>query len=708
MNKTQLSFKESRQILDKYGIPLPGTLVAEPGDVLEAAESEGYPIVLKALSPEIIHKTDAGAVVLNLKTEGDVLSALQELQKNIQTWGEVGFSGILVQHMADMGFELFIGAKQDPSFGPVTMIGHGGRLVELLADAAPGIGILKPEDVRQMLSKTMAGKIIDGFRGPPLDKEAIIDLTIRVSLLMVDHPEIIEIDLNPVIVYEKGFAVVDARLIKGHPVFNRKDTKISPEKLKNLKALFNAQSVAIVGASRPGTVGGIILKNCMGIEKVYPVNPRLKTVQGLTCYPALRDLPETPDVAVFAINPEATVEVFEEFCRLGGKSAVIFSDGFAESGRSDLENRLVDISRKYNAVYIGPNCMGVIDNFSGLNTLFLAEHRTASITEPSGIGFITQSGGVGVEVMEMLEADKQGLGKWVSCGNASSVGVVEVLAHMGEDPRIRIIAIYIEGLAEGLKLIEVGKKVTREKPVLVIKGGVGGGAAATLSHTASLAGNAVAFRACCRQAGFYLIEELTEDPKILVNTLSILATQPRAMGNRVGIVSVGGGAGILLADQITAEGMTLAPFASETRLQLRRLMERHIRVEKVEDREKILNQLGNNPLDLFGDCDDDRLLETLKIIDEDPNTDIILAAIYLQVPYLSEYLPERLVDLKKRMTKPLIVSPRGFCHYVARNREYLYSQKFHTYTVPMIKPMSLALTIWEDYKHLQWPLEWES
>lgn len=705
MNATQLNFDESRKILKKYGIPMLGTRVADPGDVPAAAESEGYPVVLKALSPAIIHKTDAGAVVLNLKTGEEVISGLRELNKNLQNRGLKASEGILVQHMADTGFELFIGAKQDPSFGPVTMIGHGGSLVELLADAAPGIGVLEPDDVESMLSKTMAGKIVAGFRGPVLDKEAIIDLTIRVSRLMSEHPEIAEIDLNPVMIYQKGFAIVDARIIQGPPVFNRKDTKISPEKLKSLNAMFNAQSVAIVGASRPGTTGGIILKHCLGINRVYPINPRLETVQGLTCYPGLKDLPEAPDVAVFAVNSEATVKTFEEFCELGGKGAVIFSDGFAESGRHDLENRLVEISRAHNVVYIGPNCMGVIDNFTGLNTLFLAEHRTASITEPSGIGFITQSGGVGVEVMEMLEADNQGLGKWVSCGNASSVGVAEILAHMGGDPHIKIIAIYIEGLSEGLKLMEVGKRVTREKPVLVIKGGVGGGAAATLSHTASLAGNVVAFKACCRQAGFYLIEELTEDPKILVNTLSILMTQPRATGNRVAVVSVGGGAGILLADQITSEGMTLAIFAPETVSKLRRLMDRHVRADTPENREKILVQIGNNPFDLFGDCDDDRLLDTLKIIDEDPNTDIILTALYHQVPYLSEYLPERLVDLKKGMSKPLILSPRGFSPFVTRYREYLNARKFHTYTVPMIKPMSLALRIWEDYKHLSWPLQ---
>jgi acyl-CoA synthetase (NDP forming) len=693
MNKVQMEFKQCKELLGSYGISLQGQIVTELDDALQVADELGYPVVLKALSSQIIHKTDVDVVFLEVIDRDAVRKTYSQIIKNTEQAGIENIAGILVQTMAKTGFELFIGAKQDPSFGPVTMVGHGGRFVELFADAAPGIGILEREDVLIMLSKTMAGRILDGFRGPRLDKGSVIDLTLRVSRLMAEHPEIHELDLNPVIVHEQGVSVVDSHLIQGDPIIYPRHTDLSKEQMKSLNSIFNPGSVAIVGASRSGTMGGIILKNCKRIKKIFPINPRLKTVQGMRCYRSLSDLPEVPDVGVFAINSEATVSHFEEFCQMGGKGAIIFSDGFAEMGRHDLEDRLVRISREHNVVYIGPNCMGVIDNYSGLNTLFIPEQRTGTITEPNGIGFISQSGGVGLELLEMLEADNLDLGKWVSCGNASSVGVPEILAHMGEDPRIKVIAIYLEGLADGLKLMEIGKKVTRNKPVLVIKGGVAGGAAATLSHTASLAGSHEAFKACCQQAGFYLIEELTEDPKILVNVLSILMRQLRAQGNRVAVVSVGGGAGILVADQVTEEGMQLAEFAPETKDKLRTLMESDIRTAKPENIEDILQGIGANPLDLRGNSDDDRLLEALRIIDSDRNTDIILAAIYLQVPFLSEFLPERLADLKNELTKPLIVSPRGFSEYVSRCREYLYSKKFRTYTVRMIKPIGIALKI---------------
>jgi len=330
--------------------------------------------------------------------------------------------------------------------------------------------------------------------------------------------------------------------------------------------------------------------------------------------------------------------------------------------------------------------------------MFIPATRTASLSEPSGIGIITQSGGIGTELIEMLEADNLSVGRWVSCGNASGVAVAEILSQMGDDPRIKLIAIYLEGIKNGLRFMEVGKKVSQHKPVMIIKGGVGGGAEATMSHTASLAGSLQAFKACCDQAGLYMIEELTEDPKILINLISILSTQPRAKGNRVAVVSVGGGAAILLADQITAEGMELSEFSSETVCNFQKLLGSKIRSASDEEYEKIVKRLGLNPVDLYGDCDDERLLKALKILDADSNTDIILVALYLQVPYLSEYFTERLVDLSYELEKPLIVSVRGFSRHVLHSREYLYSKHFQTYTVPMLKPLAIATRIWERYK----------
>jgi 3-hydroxypropionyl-CoA synthetase (ADP-forming) len=268
---------------------------------------------------------------------------------------------------------------------------------------------------------------------------------------------------------------------------------------------------------------------------------------------------------------------------------------------------------------------------------------------------------------------------------------------MGRDDRIKIIAVYMEGLRNGLQFMEVGRRVAKKKPVIVIKGGMAGGAKATMAHTASLAGSFEAFKAACQQAGFFLLEELTEDPKILINILSILTTQKPARNNRVGVVSVGGGAAILLADQITAHGMQLTEFADETKEKLSRLLMGKVHAANDEEKVRIARRVAANPLDLFGDADDERLLQAIRILNEDPNTDVIVTGLYLQVPYLSEYIGERLAELQRELTKPLIISPRGLSPYVMRMRAYMTQHDVHTYTVPTIKPLSIAIEVWRRY-----------
>ena len=693
MTGTQADFETTRDILEEYGIPVVGRTTGSRKEAVTAAEEIGFPVVMKLVSPDVIHKTDVGVVLLDIPDAEAAGESYDLIMQRAADAGAEHIDGVLVQSFAPLGFELLIGARQDPVFGPVTMVGHGGRFVELWADVWPGVGVLEESDVERMLGHTLAGRVIEGFRGPPLDKAVAIDLAKKVSKLMSERPDVQELDLNPVFLYEDGFVVVDARMIMGEPITHPRGQDLSYERLHSLDSVFNAKSVAVIGASRPGSVGGIILKNSTKVPRLYPINPKRETLLGLKCYPDLASLPEVPDVCVFAVRPDLTIKGFREFCELGGKGAIIVSDGFAESGRHDLEGELQGISEQHNVIYIGPNGLGVFDNFSGLNTLFLPRHRSDLPKRAGPVGIISQSGGVGMEILEMAAADDLRVGKWVSCGNASGVSIPELIVNMGDDPRIKVIGIYLEGLRNGLQFMEVARRVGRRKPIIIIKGGMAGGAAATLSHTASLAGSFEAFKAACSQAGVYLLEELTEDPKFLINTMSMLTSHKPAKGRRAAVVSVGGGAAVLLADALTAHGLELTRFAPETSALLAKLLPRRI--------QEAMDGTGEasvaNPLDLYGDANDDRVIESLRLLNQDPNTDLIVMAFYLQPPYISEYFVERLAELAPEMTKPLIMSLRGYSGYTLRAQEDLLKQDVHTYTVPMVKPLTMAVDIWLRY-----------
>jgi 3-hydroxypropionyl-CoA synthetase (ADP-forming) len=697
MPRTQVDFDTAREILAGAGIPLLGRSVQRRDDAIAAARAAGFPVVMKLVSPQVVHKSDAGMVLLDIADADAAGAGFDTLMERARAAGATHIDGVLVQPQGRPGFELLVGARQDPVFGPLTMIGYGGRYVELFKDVWPGVGVLDKRDVERMLGHTLAGRVIDGFRGPRLDRDAAIDLAVKVSRLMEARHDVHELDLNPVILYEQGFAVVDARVITGEPVHHPRAEDLSYERLTSLNRIFEARSVAVVGASRPGTVGGIILKNSSSIERLYAVTPTRDTLMGHRCYPSIEALPEVPDVAVFAVRPELTVAGFKSFCAAGGKGAIIVSDGFAEIGRQDLEDQLVATSRAHDVVYIGPNGLGVFDTFCGLNTMFLPRVRTSLPAKPGPVGIISQSGGIGTELLEMAAADDLRVGKWVSCGNASGVSIPELMVHMGDDPRITILAIYLEGLTNGRQFMEVARKIARQKPILIIKGGVAGGAAATMSHTASLAGSFEAFRAACDQSGVYLMEELTEDPKVLLNILSLLTTQKPAKGKRMAVVSVGGGAGILLADQITSQGMQLAEFGAQTRLELGKLLGHRMHGASADDLERIAKRVAHNPLDLFGDANDDRLIESLRILDADDNVDAIVMALYFHAPYLTEYLAERLAEQHKEMRKPLVMSLRGFSPYVFRTLEYMIQNGAHCYTVPMVRPLAVAVDIWLRY-----------
>jgi len=207
-----LDYPKARQLLDQYHVKTVDAAVAHgEKDAVELARKLGYPVALKVLSPEIVHKTDIGALRLNLKNDGQVHRAYRAILKAA---GKARVTGVLVQKMAKPGLELIVGGKRDPQFGPIVLFGLGGILVEAMGDFSVRVCPVHRDQAHEMLGEIKAARILEGVRGkPPVDKAAIAHLITEVSRMMEERPRIRELDLNPVIAYHEGYVIVDARIM---------------------------------------------------------------------------------------------------------------------------------------------------------------------------------------------------------------------------------------------------------------------------------------------------------------------------------------------------------------------------------------------------------------------------------------------------------------------------------------------------------------
>ncbi|MEM1713811.1 MAG: CoA-binding protein, partial [Desulfurococcaceae archaeon] len=397
-----------------------------------------------------------------------------------------------------------------------------------------------------------------------------------------------------------------------------------------LLEFFQPESVAIIGATpKEGKVGRAILENFIKKFKgrIYPVNPQYDEILGLKCYRNIKDLPESPDLAVIAIPAQHVPSALMELGEKGCKAAIIISGGFRETGTQEgakLENELVEISKKYNIRVIGPNCIGVFDNWSGVDTFFTTKMRRP----PRGyVGFISQSGAFATALMDWMAYHEIGVSRAISYGNKIDVDDVDLLEFLGEDDKTRVILMYVEGLKEnrGKSFIETARKVTLKKPVIVYKAGkTSRGGRAASSHTAALAGDYSVYRAAFKQAGVIEAESFDE----MMDVVRIFLDQPLMRGNRVYVVTDAGGVGVMLTDALTKNGFELPITPPDLKEQLKRILPPHCIVE--------------NPIDLTGDTDDERYIRVLDLLAKRDDVDAIVVVALPQVPGLKgtfiEYL----------------------------------------------------------------------
>ena len=405
-----------------------------------------------------------------------------------------------------------------------------------------------------------------------------------------------------------------------------------------LDTFFSPQSIAVVGASRePEKLGYSVLANIQegGYEgRLYPVNPKADEILGLKAYPSVLEIPDPVDLAVIVIPYRFVPAVLKECGQKGIPSVVVISAGFREAGREGLEREreLIETARKYDLRLIGPNCLGVIDTDTPLNATFAAG------MPPGGpIAFMSQSGALGTAVLDIAMAGRIGFTKFVSLGNKADVSEIDLLEAWGDDPASRVILIYVEGVPDGQKFIQVARKVTRNKPVVAIKSGVTkSGSRAVSSHTGSLAGSEAAYKAAFQQAGIIRATSM----EALFDCARAFAYQPLLPGNHIGIVTNAGGPGILATDALEHAGLRIPRLSRNT-------------VEALTDYLPGAASAAN-PVDVLGDALADRYERAIRLVLDDPEVDGLIVIVTPQAMTEIEQTAHAVGRMAQKSDKPVL------------------------------------------------------
>jgi acetyl coenzyme A synthetase (ADP forming)-like protein len=376
----------------------------------------------------------------------------------------------------------------------------------------------------------------------------------------------------------------------------------------SLRPFFLPRSVAVIGASkRRGSIGGELFRNILEGDfagAAFPVNREGEPVAGVRAYSSIEEIPDPVDLAVITLPSAAVVGAAEQALRKGVRALVVISAGFAEIGSEGVErqDQLLALVRSYGARLIGPNCLGIAVAGPSLNATFAA--RSA----PGGnIGFSSQSGALGLALLEAAESRGLGLSAFVSIGNKADVSTNDLLEWWEDDDTTEVVLMYVESFGNPRRFGRLARRVARTKPILALKSGTtASGQRAASSHTAALAGSEVAVDALFHQAGVIRASSLEE----LIDVAALLASQPELKGRRVAVLTNAGGLGILCADACEAAGLDLPGLSDGTRAALSGLLSPEASVE--------------NPVDMLGGATAKTYASALPLILEDPQVDAVV------------------------------------------------------------------------------------
>ncbi|HKL97103.1 MAG TPA: acetate--CoA ligase family protein [Methanocorpusculum sp.] len=636
-----LSEAEGYGLLHQFNVPAPAfEIVQTSDDAAKAATKIGYPVVMKIVSPQIIHKSDAGGVIVGIKTDAEAKESFNKIVTSAKAYdASAEIKGVIVEGMAKPGLELIIGGKIDPAFGRVITFGLGGTLVEFYKDVGIRLLPCDDEDIRSLIHQVKAYTLIKGYRGQPaLDEEFLFETLKNTCAFFEKNENVVEFDINPLRLYEKGGCAVDARvIIQDGPI--ELPAHYDLEKLVPLN-YYKPKSVAVIGASdHPTKMGYAAFRNILQFPgKVYPVNDKRTEVQGVKCYPTVTSIPGHVDMVVITVPAELVPGIMAECGEKGVKMAVVITAGFKEmdEGGRELENRMVEIAKSYGIRIVGPNCLGLILPPYKLDTTYVS---TSPL--PGDIAFISQSGAIvnSVVGMSLSEGSEMGYSMVVSVGNQCDLDFLDYMSYAARDPHTKSIILYVEEIKNGVAFMEMAKEITKIKPIVAIKAGSSRrGQAAAASHTGSLSGSFEVYMEAFRKCGVVPVKTIPgsfQVAKALSNLKKPLS------GRRAVVITNAGGFAVLSNDYAETWGIEIVD------------LPKHIIDELNTFLPPFWNK--NNPIDLLGDATEARFRGVFDVLCKHPGLwDMAILVNFPNKVLAPDRVAQILIDNAKRTDNLLV------------------------------------------------------
>jgi len=557
----------AKKIFALFHIPVVKEIRAtDINQILSACQKTGFPVVLKGVSETIFHKTEKGLVRVGLSDESQVLNAVKEM--NVSAADDI--DAFLVQPVVSGKREFMAGMFKDPQFGPVIVFGLGGIYTEALSDIVLKIAPLNDVDMEDMFDQISSKKLLQAFRGEQaVKKQEFKKILQGLSDIAQQFPNIKEIDINPVIIQPDGSPVAVDGLIVLEQTEGEKN-KPYDINLTTLASCYYPKSLAFIGASAtPGKWGHMLLTNTLSRNykgNVYLVNPRGGEITGRQVYTSVTQIEADIDLAVVTIPADQVIDLIPDLKKKHVKGILLITSGFREVGKegATLEEKLTKAAYDAGILILGPNTMGIcnphIDFFCN------AAH---AYPIPGSTALVCQSGNMGTQLLAFAEQQDIGIRAFSGSGNEAMVTIEDYMEAFEVDDLTKTVVLYLESVKNGSRFFKSATRVSRQKPVVVLKGGrTSMGEKAAASHTGAMASDTRVFNAACRQAGIIQVNQ----PMELLDLSAVFSALPLPKGKRVAIMTLGGGWGVITTDLCAEHGLTVPTLSKHIIEQLNRIL----------------------------------------------------------------------------------------------------------------------------------------